>query len=135
MSPLYRRRTGKLPGSLQELLGERLWVVGQLANLLADLEAWHRDAGRPEAAFEARCERLEHLARSVEQEADKLHIRRELERRSCALSEEPRVAMGLGVEMTRDDHRLVLPSYSPHCRRRPARAPARPAPGDARCPT
>ena len=57
----------------------------QVAFVLADLEAWHRKARRPEAAFEARRERLVRLAGSFDQEADLAQIRAELEGRLEAL--------------------------------------------------
>ncbi len=48
---------------------------------LADLEAWHAAAGREEAAFEARLERLHRLHASFTQEQDRAAIRSDLEAR------------------------------------------------------
>jgi hypothetical protein len=49
--------------------------------VLADLEAWHRDRGRPEAAFEARLELLRHVRQHLDQDADLATLQADLERR------------------------------------------------------
>lgn len=53
----------------------------RLTGLLADLEGWHRESGRPEAAFEARLERLRRLHGSLTREDDRLAIRADLRHR------------------------------------------------------
>ncbi|HVS02090.1 MAG TPA: alpha-2-macroglobulin family protein, partial [Thermoanaerobaculia bacterium] len=52
----------------------------KVAAILADLEAWHRRHGRPEAAFEARRTRLEQLRAALDQPADRQALEVELER-------------------------------------------------------
>ncbi len=51
----------------------------KLAVVLGDLEAWHHDAGRAEAAFEARRQRLEHLHGALTSEDDRARLRAALE--------------------------------------------------------
>jgi uncharacterized protein YfaS (alpha-2-macroglobulin family) len=54
--------------------------LGQLAERLADLEAWHLAGGRSEAAFEARAERLRRLWSAFGRDDDRERIRKALER-------------------------------------------------------
>ena len=49
-----------------------------IAFLLGDLETWHRQNDRPEAAFEARLERLRRLRGSLDQEKDRAAIEADL---------------------------------------------------------
>jgi uncharacterized protein YfaS (alpha-2-macroglobulin family) len=50
----------------------------KMAAVLGDLEAWHRDRARPEAAFEARRQRLEHLHASLTTDDDQTRLRKAL---------------------------------------------------------
>ena len=54
--------------------------LAKLAAALGDLERWHRTAGRAEAAFEARRERLVLLADNFDAEQDRPKIRADLEK-------------------------------------------------------
>ncbi len=79
-------------------LGTTGHPLQQLAAILADLESWHLWNGRPEAAFEARRVRLERLAASFEQGADKQRLRAELERSVTDLgSHYPWWSMGMAT--------------------------------------
>ena len=51
----------------------------KISALLDDLEAWHAAGDRPEAALEARLERLRRLHAALDSTADRLAIRRHLE--------------------------------------------------------
>jgi alpha-2-macroglobulin len=51
----------------------------RLIRLLKDLEAWHAARGRPEAALEARLERMRRLHAAFQQESDRTAIRTALE--------------------------------------------------------
>ncbi len=53
--------------------------LARLATVLGDLEAWHRQRGQPEAAFEARLERIRRLRASFSQAEDLKTLRRRLE--------------------------------------------------------
>ena len=53
--------------------------LARLAAVLGDLEAWHRGRRQPEAAFEARLERVRRLRASFTQAEDQKTIRRRLE--------------------------------------------------------
>lgn len=55
-----------------------------LALVLADLEAWHRDNGRPEAALEAYLTRLDSLRHHFAADADREYFDRELSARLAA---------------------------------------------------
>jgi alpha-2-macroglobulin len=57
----------------------------KLAAVLTDLEAWHGAAGRREAAFEARLERLRRLHASLTAAEDRKQIRDDLEKRLPAM--------------------------------------------------
>ncbi len=80
----------------------------RIAAILADLEAWHRSAGREEAALEARLERLRRLHAAFSGESDRQRIRQALEAR---LEEVDRslawwsVGRALLAEMVRDEGR------------------------------
>lgn len=58
----------------------------KLAAVLADLETWHRESDRPEAAFEARRVRDERLHEAFSQEEDRARIRDDLARALDRLS-------------------------------------------------
>ncbi len=53
--------------------------LARLAVVLGDLEAWHRDRRQPEAAFEARLERVRRLSDHFTQSDDRETFRRRLE--------------------------------------------------------
>lgn len=55
--------------------------IAKIASILADLETWHAKAGRPEAALEARLERVRRLHASFTEESDRERIKSDLERR------------------------------------------------------
>ncbi len=57
----------------------------KIAAILADLEAWHQGRRQPEAAFEARLERLRRLANSFTQKEDRKRLEADLEAKSKAL--------------------------------------------------
>ena len=59
--------------------------LAKLALVLADLEAWHLEHSDPEAAFEARRQRIEHLGRHFHEQADARALTEVLERRLDAL--------------------------------------------------
>ncbi len=67
-----------------DLADPEVHPLEKIGALLADLEAWHRAAGRPEAAFEARLERLrrlrDHFHRADERHAVRSELERALER-------------------------------------------------------
>jgi len=50
----------------------------KIAAVLGDLESWHRSGQRPEAAFEARLERLRRLWASFDQDDDRARLRADL---------------------------------------------------------
>src|SRR5689334_4635927 len=53
----------------------------RLAGVLGDLEQWHLSRGEPDAALEARLERLRHLHTAFDKEPDRARIRAALEAR------------------------------------------------------
>ncbi len=63
-----------------DLADPEVHPLEKIGALLADLEGWHRDAGRPEAAFEARLERLRRLGDHFHRSGERRAIRAELER-------------------------------------------------------
>jgi hypothetical protein len=65
---------GRLPSS-----GMEEHPLARLADVLGDLERWHREAGRPEAALEALLERLRRLEANVTRDDDRKILRRRLE--------------------------------------------------------
>ncbi|MEM8930929.1 MAG: hypothetical protein AAGE94_07130, partial [Acidobacteriota bacterium] len=68
----------------------------RIRRLLTDLEAWHRDGDRPEAAFEARCRLIETLARSFTRVDENARLRADLERGLDTLgSQYPWWSMGM----------------------------------------
>ncbi len=78
----------------------------KIGAILDDLEAWHGASGRPEAAFEARLERLRRLRSSFDQEDDRRRMRQDLERRLDALGrgyEWWSMGMATLAEWVRDD--------------------------------
>ncbi len=78
--------TGDPAGSAAlDLVDAAVHPLHKLGALLDDLEAWHRRSRRPEAAFEARRERLGRLAAAFSREEDRRLLRGELERALEAL--------------------------------------------------
>ncbi|MFQ5526490.1 MAG: alpha-2-macroglobulin [Thermoanaerobaculia bacterium] len=78
----------------------------RLTALLGDLESWHAAEGRPEAAFEARLERLRRLHASISQTADRKMIRGNLETHLQKLGDKRvwwSVGMSLLAEFLRSD--------------------------------
>lgn len=75
----------------------------KVAALLSDLEAWHRDVGRVEAAFEARRRRLEILHGALKDADDRARIRASLDEALAGVKGKPWQAMGMATlaEMTR----------------------------------
>jgi uncharacterized protein YfaS (alpha-2-macroglobulin family) len=59
--------------------GAAVHPLAKLAAVLGDLEGWHRAAPRPEAAFEARRQRLSHLHDHLTLAADRAKLRAALE--------------------------------------------------------
>lgn len=64
-----------------DLTDEKLHPLLRVGAMLDDLEAWHRKAGRPEAALFARLERLTLLRPSFTDQAERARIMAELEAR------------------------------------------------------
>lgn len=64
---------------------EEVHPLRKIAALLADLESWHGAGRRPEAAFEARLERLRQLDAALTTEGDKKRLRQDLEAASARL--------------------------------------------------
>ncbi|MCP4660953.1 MAG: hypothetical protein GY856_36595, partial [bacterium] len=62
-----------------ELADPAVHPLVKIGAILDDLELWHRRHDRPEAAFEARLERLRRLRTSLSDEQDRRAIRRDLE--------------------------------------------------------
>lgn len=58
-----------------------LHPLHRLTIVLGDLETWHHGGGRPEAAFEARLERLRRLADSFSEDAPQTALREHLQER------------------------------------------------------
>ena len=77
---LYRLDVAALLAPTQASLDDpAVHPLTKLAAVLTDLEAWHTAAGRREAAFEARLERLRRLHASFTASEDRTPIRRDLE--------------------------------------------------------
>lgn len=67
-----RQLLGAEPGVAEaDLASPEEHPLARIATLLADLETWHLAHSRPEAAFEARLERLRRLRGSFDQEEDR----------------------------------------------------------------
>ncbi|MFN7962864.1 MAG: MG2 domain-containing protein [Thermoanaerobaculia bacterium] len=64
-----------------DLASEGVHPLAKIAFLLQDLELWHRGQKRPEAAFEARLERLRRLRAALTDPDDRKALRRDLEAR------------------------------------------------------
>jgi uncharacterized protein YfaS (alpha-2-macroglobulin family) len=62
-----------------DLAAAEIHPLVKIGAVLDDLEAWHRGAGRPEAALEARLERLRRFDASFSNQHDRLAIREHLE--------------------------------------------------------
>ena len=80
--------------------------LATLAAVLGNLERWHRAAGRDEAAFEARRQRLEHLRGAFSRAEDRERLREALRAATDELgAEHPWWAMGMATlaERTRDE--------------------------------
>jgi alpha-2-macroglobulin len=78
---------GDAPGAGVDLADPEVHPLLKIARLLADLENWHRQAGRPEAAFEARRQRLERLAGSFTFADERQAIQADLRHHLDELSE------------------------------------------------
>ncbi len=74
---VHRLELTRLIGGAPAAAGEH--PLARLAAVLGDLEAWHRAAGRPAAAFEARRERLALLWVAFDRDDDREKIRGALE--------------------------------------------------------
>lgn len=83
----------------EELVDPEVHPLRRIAGLLADLEAWHREGARPEAAFEARLERLRRLQASFTREEEKERLRQDLaEHREELGRRYPWWSMGMALE-------------------------------------
>jgi alpha-2-macroglobulin len=86
--------------------------VERLVAVLADLEAWHAQAGRREAALEARLERARRLHAAFSEPADRRRIRMDLETRLARERDLPWWAEGQAVLATLrrqdDDPRAMI---------------------------
>jgi uncharacterized protein YfaS (alpha-2-macroglobulin family) len=83
---LYRLDVTTLLGPVQASVDDRAaHPLTRLAAVLGDLESWHASAGRREAAFEARLERLRRLHASFTTAEDRKEIRDDLEARLPAM--------------------------------------------------
>ncbi len=69
----------------------------KLATILADLEAWHRGAGRREAALEAHLERTQRLHAAFAEDEDRVRIRQHLASHLEGYRNVPWWAMGQGL--------------------------------------
>ncbi|MBW2700110.1 MAG: hypothetical protein JRF33_04765 [Deltaproteobacteria bacterium] len=67
----------------------------RIAAITADLENWHRQENRPEAAFEARLERLRALHRHLSMDEDRGAIRVELKKNLQGLKKLPWWSLGM----------------------------------------
>lgn len=106
----------------------------KIGAVLADLEEWHRAAGRKGAQLEARLERVRRLAASFSSERDRERIRKDLEGRLAAFRSDPWWAMGKAE--VADLHRNgTRPNRRVEARRvaEEGRAAYPAAPGGARC--
>jgi uncharacterized protein YfaS (alpha-2-macroglobulin family) len=81
----------------------------RLSAALMDLELWHQGAGRPQAALEARLERLRHLHAAFTDPDRRALIRADLEKVLPGHREHPWWAMGMSLlgELQRDAGMLV----------------------------
>ncbi len=84
---VYRLDLASLAGDAPASLEEAGHPLERLAAVLADLEEWHRGAGRVEAAFEARRQRLEHLESHFSRSDDRDLLRRRLQAELARLGE------------------------------------------------
>jgi hypothetical protein len=83
---LYRLDVATLLAPTQASLDDgAVHPLTKLAAVLTDLEAWHAAAGRREAAFEARLERLRRLHASFTAREDRKEVRDDLENRLPAM--------------------------------------------------
>ena len=80
-SDLWRLDTAALlaEGAPAEPAVPEMHPLEAITALLGDLEAWHLQSKRPEAAFEARLERLRRLSNHFDQEVDKELLRQNLQ--------------------------------------------------------
>ena len=67
------------PAAGQDLTATETHPLTKLTAVLADLESWHRGANRPEAAFEARLNRLERLWGQLSEKEDRARLVADLE--------------------------------------------------------
>jgi alpha-2-macroglobulin len=86
----YRLGVPRLLGPAPLTSGEQLTEpashpLAKIAFVLEDLEAWHRAGERPEAAFEARLERLRRLRAALTQPADRALLQADLEQATARL--------------------------------------------------
>jgi uncharacterized protein YfaS (alpha-2-macroglobulin family) len=84
-----------------------LHPLARTAAVLGDLELWHGASGRPEAASEARLERLRRLRDSFARVDDRLRLREAVERHLAELGDELAwwsTGMALLAELTRDEN-------------------------------
>jgi hypothetical protein len=97
---------GTEPADDVDLADPAIHPLVKIGAVLGDLEAWHRGAGRVEAAFEARLERLRRLRGSLDQEDDRQAIRDNLQQHLDDLGRRyPWWSMGMSAlaEFVRDD--------------------------------
>ncbi len=106
---IYRLDLGALLAEEQpavDLAAPAVHPLAKIAALCADLEAWHRGHDRPEAALEARLERLRRLRGSFSQADDRQLLREDLAARLDELGsrfEWWSMGMASSAEMVRDD--------------------------------
>ena len=81
----------------------------RIAALLDDLEAWQAERNQPQAALEARLERVRRLSASFTEDADRKLIREDLEKRLVSYRQVPWWSMGQAVvgELVRGSGDLV----------------------------
>ena len=97
---VYRLDLGALLGDCgagADLADPAVHPLVKTCQVLADLETWHQAAKRPEAAFEARLERLRRLHDSFTQEPDRARIRADLTTRLAAMKGRDWWAMGMAT--------------------------------------
>ena len=95
--PLGKLLAARGPASPAALKDPAVHPLEKAVSVLSDLEAWHVEEGRREAALEARLERLRRLHASFTLEADRAAIRKDLEERLASARGLPWWSMGMAT--------------------------------------